>query len=206
VQSWDFSLTEGENNVVPHYRLQRLFDRRRQELEVRAYRGGICFTMSPMLNQLSLYAAAQSFLDPGADPDSVAREFFVDLYGPDGGQIVPYLPLFEVIRDWGNYHEIDLPRPQYHAQMSELAELLHSLEIEQPQVLAMHPAADEYHQTLCSYADLFVALSAPSPDYEALRQRYWDSVYAIYDHLPAHVDPRPHAATDRLIRYFADLG
>jgi hypothetical protein len=135
----------------------------------------------------------------------VAREFFVDIYGPDGGEIVPYLPLFEVIRDWGNYHEIGLPRPQYHAQVRELADLLHALAPQHPQALAMHPPADVYHETLGFYAELFVELSSPAPDYDALRRRYWDRVYAIYDHLPAHVDPRPHAATDRLIRYFAEL-
>ena len=35
------------------------------------------------------------------------------------------------------------------------------------------------------------------------KQQYWHHVYRIYDNLGEHVDPRPHAATARLIDYFA---
>ncbi len=203
VQSWDFSLTEGENNVVPHYRFARLFEQRRKEQACSTYRGGICFTMSPLLNQLSLYMAPQSFLAPEADPDKLAAQFYTDLFGPQGREIVPYLPLFEVIKDWGNYHEIDLPRQDYHRRMTELAELLNALGGEERDAIPLFPDPATYRQTLSFYARLFADLSASSPDFDALRDRYWQRVYAIYDRLPAHVDPRPHQATDRLIGYFA---
>ena len=55
------------------------------------------------------------------------------------------------------------------------------------------------------FADLFADLSGPVPDYAALRHKYWQRVYAIYDHLPQHVDPRPKLATDRLIEFFASF-
>jgi hypothetical protein len=204
VQSWDFSLTEGENNVVPHYRFARLFEQRRRERACGAYRGGICFTMSPLLNQLSLYMAAQSFIAPDADPDELAARFYEDLFGPEGRKIVPYLPLFEVIKDWGNYHEIDLPRAEYHRRMSELVALLEALAGHERDEVPLHPDPTTYHQTLHFYAHLFADLSAPAPDHAALRDRYWQRVYAIYDSLPQHVDPRPHAATERLIQRFAE--
>jgi hypothetical protein len=206
VQSWDFSLTEGENNVVPHYRFARLFERRREERACDAYSGGICFTMSPLLNQLSLYMAAQSFMAPDASPDSLAATFYARLFGMEGCEIVPYLPLFEVIKDWGNYHDIDLPRKEYHRRMRELAELLDGLAGHERDDLPLFPDPAAYRETLHFYARLFADLSAPSPDFDTLRERYWRRVYAIYDHLPAHVDPRPHQATDRLIGYFAEGG
>jgi hypothetical protein len=55
---------------------------------------------------------------------------------------------------------------------------------------------------LAFFAQMFADLSAPAPDFDALHQRYWQHVYAIYDLLPRHVDPRPHAATERLISFF----
>ncbi len=204
VYTWDFSLTEGENNVIPHYRFNRLFDRRRQERELGVYSGGICFTMTPLLNQLSLYEAAQSFINPDADPDELAEEFYSKLFGPQGKKIAPYLRLFEVIRDWGNYHVIDLARVDYHRSMSALAELLRGLDSSNSS-LEIFPSAQTYHRELLFFAEFFTALSAPDPDYIALREEYWKRIYAIYDHLPQHVDPRPHFATDRLIDYFRNL-
>ncbi len=205
VQTWDFSLTEGENNVVPHYRFERLFGRRREERACGGYRGGICFTMTPLLNQLSLYESAQSFLNPDADPEVLAGDFYEALFGRQGRAIVPFLPLFEVIRDWGNYHIIDLPREVYHGQMLELARILRDLEGCERDEVPFHPSPSAYRRELTFFAELFAALSGSAPDFGALRQAYWDRVYRIYDHLPVHVDPRPHAATDRLIGHFADM-
>ena len=64
---------------------------------------------------------------------------------------------------------------------------------------------EEYRQELLFFADLFADLSGPAPDHAALRHKYWQRVYAIYDHLPQHVDPRPKLATDRLIEFFASF-
>ena len=78
ILTWDFSLTEGENAVYPHYRFARLFARRKEERAAAPYSGGICFTMTPMLNQLSLFEAAQSFKDRDGDPHRLAGDFFVE--------------------------------------------------------------------------------------------------------------------------------
>lgn len=205
VQTWDFSLTEGENNIIPHYRFQRLFNRRRQEQELGVYQGGICFTMTPLLNQLSLYEAAQSFLQPGTDPDQLAGDFFEKLFGKEGRKIVPDLPLFEVVKDWGNYHEIRLGRQEYHARMAGLAALLGELRPVDSPGFPIHPSPEIYRQELLFFASLFRDLSALAPDMADLRRKYWERTYAIYDHLPAHVDPRPQAATDRLFAFFQAL-
>ncbi|HOD52420.1 MAG TPA: hypothetical protein PK166_06170 [Candidatus Hydrogenedentes bacterium] len=204
IQTWDFSLTEGENAIVPHYRFARLFERRRQERAAAPYRGGICFTMTPLLNQLSLYESAQSFLDPDAEPDRLAQTFYERLFGPAGKDVVQYLPLFEVLRDWGNYTRIDLSRGAYHQQMTAFAECLRGLEGEAREDVPFHPGVDTYRLELLFFAELFAALSGPAPDYDGLRRHYWERVYRIYDSLPQHVDPRPHGATDALIRHFAN--
>ncbi len=217
VLTWDFSLTEGENAIFPHYRFDRLFARRREERSVDvdgndhtprppAYTGGICFTMTPRLNQLSLYESAQSFLDPDASHAVLAENFYARLFGERGRGLAGLLPLMEVVPDWGHYVTVDLPRPTYHARMTELADLLRSLDGAENVAVAFHPRLPDYRRELLFFAEMFRDLSAPAPDFDALRRSYWRRVYAIYDQLPTHVDPRPHQATDRLIGFFRAFG
>jgi hypothetical protein len=186
---------------LPHYRFDRLFAQRRRERAAAPYSGGICFTMTPLLNQLSLYESARSFLDPEGDPERLAGDFYARLFGPAGRELVGFLPLFEAVPDWGNFARIELTRGEYHRQMHRLADCLGALRGNEE--VPFHPSVEEYRQELLFFAELFAALSGPAPDYEALRRRYWERVYAIYDHLPEHVDPRPRGATDRLIGHFA---
>ena len=203
IQTWDFSLTEGENAIVPHYRFQRLFAQRLRERAAAPYSGGICFTMTPLLNQLSLYESAQSFLDPDADHDLLAEGFYEKLFGPAGRDLVSVLPLFEVVPDWGNYSRIEMSREAYHEAMRQLVDCLRDLKTAKRRDVPFHPSIESYWQELLFFAELFAGLSGPTPDYDGLRQRYWDRVYAIYDRLPDHVDPRPRRATDNLIKQFA---
>lgn len=202
IQTWDFSLTEGENNVVPHYRFARLFEQRRRERESAPYRGGICYTMTPRLNQLSLWQAAQSFIDPDADPDTLTADFYEKLFGHDGRKLVPLLPLFEVVKDWGCYLDIDPFDPGYHRRMTTLRDLLVDLAASVNPDAVLFPDAESYRRELLFFAQWFVDISGPSPDYDTLAQQYWQRVYAIYDALPDHVDPRPHQAVKTLVDRF----
>ncbi len=205
VLTWDYSLTEGENAIYPHYRFDRLFARRREEREAAPYSGGIAYTMTPLLNQLSLYEAARSFIEPGADHHALAQEFYIRLFGPQGREVASFMPLFEIVPDWGHYARFGLAREEYHRQMAQFGEILRAVEGHDREDLPFHPTPEEYRRELLFFADLFAALSGPAPDYPALRQSYWQHVYAIYDHLPQHVDPRPAMATDRLIEFFRIL-
>ena len=204
IYTWDYSLTEGENAIYPHYRFERLLARRREERAAAPYSGGICYTMTPLLNQLSLYASAASFANPDGDHAAVAGEFFAKLFGEAGRPLAQLLPLMEVVPDWGHYAKLDLPRSAFHAKMKETAELLRALDGRETAAIPFQPSLADYRRELLFFAELFADLSAPAPDYDALRARYWQRVYAIYDHLPRHVDPRPHAATDMLVRFFAE--
>jgi hypothetical protein len=205
VLTWDFSLTEGENAVIPHWRFDRLFQRRREERAGGSYSGGICHTMTPRLNQLTLYMAAQSFVRPDADPNAVAGEFLSGVFGPAGLELVPLLPLFEVIRDWGNYHDIQLPRGEYHGKMRNMVDLLESFSGQERDTYPIFPSPAVWRLELLFFARLFADLSAPVPDYDALQDRYWRQIYAIYDRLPEHVDPRPRRAASALIKHFVHL-
>ncbi|MFA6290894.1 MAG: hypothetical protein WC637_03885 [Victivallales bacterium] len=205
VYTWDFSLTEGENAVIPHWRFDRLFQRRREERAGAPYSGGICFTMTPRLNQLTLFMAAQSFIHPDADPDAVAGEFLEGVFGPGGRELVQLLPLFEVVRDWGNYRDIHLSRTEYHAKMRQMSELLESLAGNERDTYPVFPSPSAWRKELLFFAGLFADLCASLPDYDILHERYWRHVYAIYDQLPEHVDPRPRNATAALIRHFINF-
>lgn len=206
VLSWDFSLTEGENAILPHWRFERLFARRREERAAGPYGGGICFTMTPRLNQLTLYMAAQSFRRPDADPEAVAGEFLEGVLGPRGRELIPLLPLFEVVRDWGNYREIRLERADYHEKMRALAALLEQTPVRGDPAWPVFPSPEAWREEMLFFARLFAELSGPEPDYDALHDRYWSRVYAIYDRLPEHVDPRPRHATKALVRQFVHMG
>lgn len=204
IQTWDFGMTEGENNIVPHWRFERLFRRRREERDAAPYRGGICFTMTPKLNQLSLFMAAQSFLRPDVDTDVLAGDFLADTLGPTARDLAPLLPLFEVVKDWGSYREIDLPRDEYRASLKRMVEILEGCAGKERATYSIFPSPAAWREEMLFFARLFVDLAAPAPDYALLRTRYWKRVYAIYDHLPAHVDPRPQYAADNLIRRFRE--
>lgn len=202
ILTWDFSLTEGENAIFPHYRFERLFKQRLAERAAAPYSGGICFTMTPKLNQLSLYESAQSFMQPEADHAALAADFYEGLFGEEGRPLAALLPYLEIIPDWGHYSSIHVTRSEYHQVLTQMVELLTNLEGKENTRIAFLPTVPEYRQELLFFAQFFADISAPSPDYAELQRRYWQKVYAIYDQLPRHVDPRPHEATARLIKYF----
>jgi hypothetical protein len=158
--------------------------------------------MTPLLNQLSLYQSAQSFIHPEADPAALTRKFYRRLFGTDAERLNDLLPLFEIIPDWGNYNKIDLPRSEYHARMAAGAELLRALEGKADNSVPFNPSPEEYRKELLFFFELFRDLSGDAPDFDTLTKQYWKRVYAIYDSLPKHVDPRPYGATERLVRFF----
>jgi hypothetical protein len=43
VLTWDYSATEGEGTVSPRCRIERMFNRRREELAIGCYSGGIAY-------------------------------------------------------------------------------------------------------------------------------------------------------------------
>jgi hypothetical protein len=202
IVTWDFSLTEGENGIFPHYRFNRLYAQRRREQAAAPYDGGICFTMTPRLNQLSLYQSAQSMIAPTRDPAEVTRHFYTRLWGEGAGELADVLPVFEVYPEWGNYEKIHLGKSEFHRAMGRGLAILEGCRTSAQTDFPFFSDPETYRQELIFFFTLFRDLSAPGADYDALHSVYWNRVYAIYDHLPDHVDPRPKANTDRLINFF----
>jgi hypothetical protein len=158
--------------------------------------------MTPLLNQLSLYQSAQSFQNPDGDYTALTKAFYRRIFGAEAEILADTLPLFEIIPDWGNYLKIDMPRGEYHLNMRRSADLLKSLKGNVNEDVPFNPGVEVYRESLEFFFELFSDLSGDTPDYDALQKRYWSRVYAIYDQLPKHVDPRPYGATERLIRFF----
>lgn len=160
--------------------------------------------MTPLLNQLSLFEAAQSFKDRDGDPDALAQTFFTKIFGESGRAFVADYRLFEVIPDWGAYDVVKMPRMEYHKRMSAFADRLEDARNSVNNAAILHPDPETYRQELVFFARLFADLTGSHPDYDALKKTYWNRVYRIYDSLPDHVDPRPRGNTERLIQHFAD--
>ena len=203
IQTWDFSLTEGENCIAPHFRFKRLFQQRKREREAAPYRGGICYTMTPLLNILSLYEAAHSFINPDDDYMELAKDFYNKVFGENGSQIVEDLPLFEVIPDWGHYADLDISKQEFNQRMKLLASRLSSMDLRDftPQI-HIHPSPEYHRKELLFFADIMAAMSESSPDFDALSKQYKKHVYEIYEYLPSHVDPRPDLAMNKMITFF----
>ena len=202
ILSWDFPFTEGENAILPHYRFDLLFEQRRLERDGAPYSGGICYTMTPRLNQLSLFEAARSFQAPDADHRIVAREFFAEVFGPEGEPLAADIPLFERVPDRGHVAKIEIDRDTCHRRMKALVKRLRFLRGRLSPALPLFPSAESYRRELLFFTRLFAGLTGPSPDCDALRRAYWQRVYRIHELLPRHIDPRPAAATDNLANSF----
>ena len=68
-----FSLTEGENNIVPHYRFRRLFDRRREEQQAGRLPGRNLLHHDPLLNQLVALRGRPVLPQPVRQPRHAGR-------------------------------------------------------------------------------------------------------------------------------------
>jgi hypothetical protein len=126
------------------------------------------------------------------------------LFGGPGRGLVDGYRLFEALPDWGSYDTVKMPRAEYHDHMVQLADALAGVKASVNAGAVFHPSPEWYRAELEFFARLFADLTAPSPDYDALKNTYWNRVYAIYDALPDHVDPRPRTNTERFIQHFRD--
>ena len=71
-------------------------------IEQGCYSGGICYTMAPKLNCLSIFCCAEAYWNPPSSPRA-CWPTLADLSGPERAAIGPLLEEFEVIPDWGYY-------------------------------------------------------------------------------------------------------
>jgi hypothetical protein len=159
VLTWDYSVTEGEGTVAPHCRIRRIFERRREEMKVGCYSGGICYTMAPQLNCASLFASAEAWWNPAQEPDAVLLEFGRLIFGPAFAQLGPLLEEFEVIPDWGYYPPFPCSPQRLRASMDRLQTLLREIPPEAESRLPLAPGLAGYRRNLDFYARLFEQLA-----------------------------------------------
>lgn len=199
ITTWDYSLSEGELVLYPHWRLPRMAARRREERAAAPYAGGMSYTMSPKLNLLTLYAAGGLFQDPAADPDGLARAFCAAVFGAEHAVLGELFEAFEVIPGWGHYPRRKWSRPVLRAVYREIADRLAAADVSRC-TLPLFPDAETYRQDLLWFARAFGEMAGDQPDRERIRQEYWQRTFAIYDHIPMSVDER----ADQAARKFAN--
>jgi len=159
VLTWDYSVTEGEGTVSPRCRVRRMFERRREELALGCYSGGICYTMAPKLQCLSIFCCAEAWWNPSRTPEDVLNDFGRFTFGEPLASIGPLLEEFEVIPDWGYYPPFPYSFQRLQASMTKLRPLLEQVNPAASPRLPLAPTMAEYRQSLLFYADLFQKLA-----------------------------------------------
>ena len=128
VLTWDYSVSEGEGTVSPRCRVRRMFEQRREELALGCYSGGICYTMAPKLQCLSLFCCAEAWWDPGRKPDAVLADYGQWIFSEERAEIGPLLEEFEVVPDWGYYPPFPYSPQRLRAKMTKLLTLLEKVD------------------------------------------------------------------------------
>ncbi len=192
VTSWDYAASEGELVCYPHYRLEKYKRKRKMETEAAPYFGAICYTMSPKLNLLTLYAAAQLMKDPDRDAGEIAGEFTELVFGD--ARIGPLMKAFEIVPGWG-YEPTGLGKPALRDMLTELTGRLNAAAGHVSR-LPIFPGAEEYRNVLLWHAGNFLAMLGDAPDRETIRREYKDRALAIYDTIPLAVDERSAASAE----------
>ena len=159
VLTWDYSVSEGEGTVSPRCRVRRMFQRRREELALGCYSGGICYTMAPQLQCLSLFCCAEAWWDPGRKPDAVLADYGRWVFGEERAEIGPLLEEFEVVPDWGYYPPFPYSPQRLRAKMAKLVTLLEKVDADSSPRLPLAPRMADYRTSLLFYAGLFHKLA-----------------------------------------------
>ena len=159
VLTWDYSVSEGEGTVSPRCRVRRMFERRREEAALGFYSGGICYTMAPRLQCLSLFCCAEAWWDPTRPTDDVLRDFGRLEFGAELTEIGPLLEEFEVIPDWGYYPPFPYTPARLEASMTRLIQLLDRVGPTAGTQLPLAPTPAEHRRDLRFFAELFRKLA-----------------------------------------------
>jgi hypothetical protein len=160
VLTWDYSVTEGEGTVSPRCRVRRMFERRREELALGCYSGGICYTMAPRLQCLSIFCCAEAWWNPSREANAVLGDYGRLVFGDGLAAIGPLLEEFEIVPDWGYYPPFPYSPQRLEKSMGKLLPLLESVAPGAESRLPLAPRLTEYRKSLLFFADLFRKLAA----------------------------------------------
>lgn len=205
IASWDYSVTEGELVPHPHFRLPRIFARRREERAAAPYAGAMSYTMTPRLSHLCMYAAGRAAVDPDGDPDGAAREFCTRVFGPQHEALGELMEAFEVVPGWGHYPRRRWSRAEARRAYLSIVEHLEDADMSGC-LLPLFPSPQDYRRDLLWFARLLARLSGPDPDRDAVAREYRGRCYAVYESVPRASDERSEEAVKRFAGLFADQG
>jgi hypothetical protein len=203
ITTWDYSVAEGELINYPHWRLPRMAGRRREERSAAAYVGGMSYTMTPKLNLLTQYAAAQLYIDPDRDPDLLARDFCRQVFGEEHALLGELFEAFEVVPGWGHYPRRRWSRATLREKYREIVERLEAADMTKCR-LPLFPDPETHRRDLLWFARQFHEMAGPNPDRARIRREYWGKSLAIYDSIPMSADRRADAAADGFAAILAE--
>ncbi|MHB1461024.1 MAG: hypothetical protein ACYC1M_07085 [Armatimonadota bacterium] len=193
IVTWDYSLCEGELINYPHWRLPRMAARRREERSAAPYSGGMCYTMTPKLNLLSLYAGGQLLINPDADPDQLSRQFCADVFGAEHAELGELFEAFEVVQGWGHYPRHQWSKQQLRLKYPQIIDRLEAVKSSSG-CLPIYPAFEHYRSDLLWFARKFLTMAGDKPNRAQIEQEYWQRALNIYDVIEMSADPRAHLA------------
>ncbi len=182
VLTWDYSATEGEGTVMPHCRVRRILQRRREELALGCYSGGICYTMTPQLNALSIYCCAEAYWNPQLEPQQILSDYGRLVFGDPLAPMGPLLEEFEVMPGWGYYPPFPYTPRRLQESMAKLLALLNKVDSGAESRLPLSTSLSEYRDNLVFFAELFRKCSMISADLEEGSQLARDSGKVAADH------------------------
>ena len=201
VTSWDYAASEGELICYPHFRVEKYKRKRNMEIESAPYYGGICYTMSPKLNMLMLYTAAQLMINPKRDAKELAGEFTKLVFGDE--KIGYLMEAFEIVPGWG-YELTKFFKNELIGMLKELKIRLENAKGVKSK-LPLYPSADEYRETLLWHTENFIYMLGENPDREAVKKKYWSRALSIYDTIPKSVDERAQLSSEGYSNIGKDL-
>ena len=201
VSTWDYYVSEGEGSVSPHWNLARIAHARRTERSAAPYIGGICYTMSPMLNLQTLYAGAQTYIDPQADPTELSTRFCASVFGAEHEPLGELMKLFGVESAMEGLTEYlagvgdqlvdsSRQRPVTSWTGKELnrafGRMIEHLEAAKPAActLPIFPDPETYRQDLLWFARKYHEMTGPNPNRALIAWQYWGKTYGIYNQVP----------------------
>ena len=201
VCTWDYYVSEGEGTVCPHWNLERMVRARRAERAAAPYIGGICYTMSPRLNLLTLYAGAQTFMDPQADPTELSSRFCASVFGEEHRPLGELMKLFGVESAMAGLPEYlagvqdqlagcGARSPVKNWTRNELnrafALMIDHLEAAKPSACALpiFPDPETFRQDLLWFARKYHEMTGPNPNRALIAWQYWEKTYGIYSQAP----------------------
>jgi len=169
VTTWDYAISEGEMTVIPRFRVAGIIQRRRAEAAL-PYIGGINYTMTPALNQLQPYAAAECYWDPNRTVEGILDGYSRLALGAEneslGRRVFPYT---EVVGDWGGGGwGGDLPT--LAQRLAEAKTALASARAPRESALLLFPSPTQALDHLRWHVDLLLRLAEVGADIEEGRR------------------------------------